>query len=145
MVVFYIAFIVIVDQVSKYIIQSKVDLHESIQVIPKIFHITYVQNYGAAFGILKHRTGFFVTVSIILVTAILIYLLKMPNDRKLLKSALVLVVGGAAGNMIDRVRLGFVVDFFDLRVWPVFNIADMAIVTGIGLLIFQILRAPERF
>lgn len=144
MAVIFIALLVAVDQISKYLIQKNMSLHESVPVIPKIFHITYVKNYGAAFGILKHRTGFFVLISVIIVMSILVYLWNMPQKRGPLKVALVLLVGGAVGNLIDRVRFGYVVDFLDLRVWPVFNIADMAIVTGMGLLIYELIVTPEK-
>ena len=74
------------------------------------------------------------------VLLIFVFLRHLPKEQKLLRAALVLQLGGATGNLIDRVRLGYVIDFFDLRVWPVFNVADIAIVFGVGLLILDLTR-----
>lgn len=144
MIIIIIAFLVAVDQLSKNLIQRNMNLNDSIPVVREIFHITYVQNYGAAFGILKHRTGFFVIIGILIITLILLYLSRMSENRRILKAALILQVGGAIGNLIDRVRYGYVIDFLDFRIWPVFNIADMTIVVGVGLLIYEIIISPEK-
>lgn len=115
-------------------------LNQSIPVITNVFHITYVHNFGAAFGLFVHRTGFFIFVTTVVVLLIFVFLRHLPKEQKLLRAALVLQLGGAMGNLIDRVRLGYVIDFFDLRVWPVFNVADIAIVFGVGLLILDLTR-----
>lgn len=115
-------------------------LNQSIPVITNVFHITYVHNFGAAFGLFAHRTGFFIFVTTVVVLLIFVFLRHLPKEQKLLRAALVLQLGGATGNLIDRVRLGYVIDFFDLRVWPVFNVADIAIVFGVGLLILDLTR-----
>jgi signal peptidase II len=133
----------LVDQLSKLLIVRTMALHQSIPVINNVFHITYVHNYGAAFGILAHRTGFFVLVTLAVALLILAYLRHLPVGHHLLRTALALQFGGALGNLADRVRFGYVIDFFDFRVWPVFNVADMAIVIGIGLLILDIARTPR--
>jgi len=115
-------------------------LNQSIPVVTNVFHITYVHNFGAAFGLFAHRTGFFIFVTTVVVLLIFVFLRHLPKEQKLLRAALVLQLGGAMGNLIDRVRLGYVIDFFDLRVWPVFNVADIAIVFGVGLLILDLTR-----
>lgn len=115
-------------------------LNQSIPVITNVFHITYVHNFGAAFGLFAHRTGFFIFITTVVVLLIFVFLRHLPKEQKLLRAALVLQLGGATGNLIDRVRLGYVIDFFDLRVWPVFNVADIAIVFGVGLLILDLTR-----
>ena len=116
------------------------NLHDSIAVIPGVFYITYVKNYGAAFGILAHRTGLFVIITVLVVLLIVYFLRQLPKDQKLLRIALVLQLGGALGNLVDRLLYGFVIDFLDFRFWPVFNVADIAIVAGIGLFILDLAR-----
>ncbi len=132
--------VILFDQLSKLLVVNTMSLNQSIPVIPNVFHITYVHNFGAAFGLLAHRTGFFILVAVAVVLLLLAFLRYLPKEQKLLRAALVLQLGGAAGNLIDRVRVGYVIDFFDFRVWPVFNVADIAIVFGIGLLILDLTR-----
>jgi len=131
------------DQISKYIVRLKMNPHESLPVIKGIFHITYVQNTGAAFSILRGKTYFFIMVSIVIILAVIIFLRKVPPEKKLLRIAMALVLGGAAGNnLIDRLRFGYVVDFLDFRIWPVFNIADSAIVVGVIILAYLMIFDP---
>ncbi len=132
--------IILIDQLTKLLVVNTMSQNESIPVINNIFHITYVHNFGAAFGLLAHRTGFFILVTVVVLLFILTFLRYLPKEQKLLRAALVLQLGGASGNLIDRVRVGYVIDFFDFRVWPVFNVADIAIVFGIGLLILDLAR-----
>jgi len=129
-----------VDQFSKYIIRQKMSVAESIPVIKSIFHITYVENTGIAFGLFPQGQSLFVVISLIIILVIVFL-----ERRKVLKSArerfcLGLVLGGALGNLIDRLRFGFVIDFLDFRVWPVFNFADSAVCIGGILMAFFILR-----
>lgn len=137
------AAVLLFDQLSKWIIQQTMEIGQSIPVITNIFHITYWRNPGAAFGILAFHTNFFIIVGIIVTLVLILVLLRLPPGRSLLKIALSLQLGGAAGNLIDRMRTGYVTDFFDFRVWPVFNIADSAIVVGVILLSWFLLIAPE--
>lgn len=132
--------IILIDQLTKLLVVNTMSQNESIPVINNIFHITYVHNFGAAFGLLAHHTGFFILVTVVVLLFILTFLRYLPKEQKLLRAALVLQLGGASGNLIDRVRVGYVIDFFDFRVWPVFNVADIAIVFGIGLLILDLAR-----
>ena len=131
--------IVSVDQWSKYYLQSHLMPGMSVPVIENIFHITYVLNPGAAFGIFEHQTAFFVVVAISMLSAVLYFYPRIPVGYPLLRFGVGLMVGGAIGNVIDRIKTGYVVDFFDFRIWPVFNVADMAIVTGVCCIVFNII------
>lgn len=133
----------VVDQVTKYIIYTGMLPGESIPVFPPVFYITYVLNPGAAFGLLAHRTNLFIIVSLLVVAGVIAGYRYLPRERTLVHNALGLVVGGALGNLIDRIRLGRVVDFLDFRVWPVFNLADTAIVIGALLLVIDVWRADN--
>ena len=117
----------ILDQAVKYMVVQKMIEGQSIPIIPHIFHLTFVKNVGAAFGILANQILFFVFIGLLAVIAIVFFYSKLKPEHKL----------------IDRIRLGYVVDLFDFRIWPVFNIADSAIVIGVVLLIWEILRNPE--
>lgn len=130
------------DILTKWLVQTRMALGESIPLIPGVFHLTYVLNPGAAFGILQDRRLFFIAVALLTVGAIVFFATRMqPRDRRgFLPLALGLLLGGAMGNLIDRIRFGQVIDFFDFRVWPVFNVADSAITVGVGLLIFYLYR-----
>lgn len=135
----------ILDQYSKYLIMAKMSRGQSIPVIENIFHITYIHNPGAAFGLLANKTSFFVAVSLLVIAGAVIFYRKTRQDMgRIMPVALGLVVGGSLGNLVDRVRFGEVVDFFDFRVWPVFNVADSAIVVGAGLLVILLWRSEGR-
>lgn len=117
----------------------------SVPVIGEYIRFTYVENRGAAFGLLQEQTSFFVLVGVTVVGVILYSFRQMSQPNWLLTLCLGLQLGGAIGNLIDRVRYGYVVDFVDLSVWPVFNIADSAIVCGViglGYLLAFPPRAP---
>ncbi|MTI86103.1 MAG: signal peptidase II [Firmicutes bacterium] len=136
-----ISAVLAVDQVSKYIVQMNMLRGESIPIIYSVFHLTYIQNPGAAFGIFANQRAFFVVVTVIVLAGILISYRYIPSSNEPMRVSLGLITGGALGNFIDRLRLGRVVDFLDFRVWPVFNLADTAIVIGAGLLIWQIWKS----
>lgn len=143
--------LLIVDQLSKLYIDRNFLLGESVTVFTNFFHITYIRNKGAAFGILAGspwRVPFFVTIGVIACGAILWYLYSIRADQKLLQIALVMVFSGAIGNIIDRVRLSEVIDFIDVHWyqyhWPAFNIADSAITVGVGLMIVDLWYEERR-
>ncbi len=127
------------DQLTKFIVVRNFSLHDSFSLINGVMSITLVHNRGAAFGIFKNQ--FFLFVFISLLTVILIYfILRNNKGSKLFSFSLSLILGGALGNLIDRIFLGYVVDFLDFHIWPVFNIADSAITFGtliLGWLIFK--------
>ena len=129
--------ILILDQLTKYIVSQNIPLGASIPIIKNLFHLTYVLNRGAAFGIFKNQIHFFIITAIVTIVFILINLNRKKTPRT--EIALSLILSGAMGNLIDRLRLGAVVDFLDFRIWPVFNIADTAITVGAILLAYSVL------
>ena len=135
--------ILLIDQVSKAVISSKLSLGQSIPIIKNILHITFVKNTGAAFGVFKNSIYFFIAVSVIAIVMIGAILVKAIRKGKFLDNflcnfGLVLIMSGALGNLIDRVSLRYVIDFIDVRIWPVFNIADSSITIGTVLLIISL-------
>jgi len=141
MVFIIISSVIFLDQISKFIVTRQLFLHESIAVIKGIFHLTLVYNRGAAFGIFKNQTLLFIITSLIAIVLIVLKLYRHHRDKISCQTvSLCLILGGAAGNLIDRMFFGYVIDFIDFRVWPVFNIADSAITVGAVLLGISILR-----
>lgn len=130
--------VIVIDQLSKDYIETHMTIGMSVPLIQDMFHLTYILNPGAAFGLFEHQTAFFIIIAISMVLGAVYFYPKIPQQYRLLRFGTGLMVGGAIGNVIDRIRTGYVVDFFDLRVWPIFNIADMAIVCGVGCIIFTI-------
>lgn len=128
------------DQWTKWLVMEEMALGESIPIIEGIFHLTYVTNPGAAFGIMAYKTTFFIVMTLAVIAGIAFYYTRISNDRLLLKTGLALQLSGAVGNLIDRLRFGHVVDFFDFRIWPVFNVADVGISIGVGILLLEIFR-----
>ncbi len=135
-----ILLVLALDLLTKYWAVNKLQEVGSIPVIQNIFHLTYVENRGAAFGMFQNQRLFFIIMTTIVVGGVLLFMYKNKNMHLLLKISLSLVISGAIGNFIDRIRLGYVIDFFDFRIWPVFNIADCAIVIGAILTSYMILK-----
>ena len=128
------------DQLTKYLVVSNMALHESIDIIPGVFRFTYIQNDGAAFGALDNARWVFMVLSTVAIIGILVYMFWKKPQNKLMLSALILIVSGGIGNMIDRIALGYVIDFLDFCAFPkvwmwVFNVADSFVCIGAGLLI----------
>ena len=143
--------ILALDQATKLYVDANFRLHESMPVIRGWFNLTYVRNKGAAFGIFADsavRIPFFITVSIVAMFGILWYIRRIRNDQKLAVFSLSLVFAGAFGNLIDRIRLGEVIDFLDVywqrHHWPAFNVADSAICVGITLLLIDMWREERK-
>nr|WP_211184414.1 signal peptidase II [Paenibacillus lemnae] len=139
----------LIDQGTKFLIATRLELGEQIPVIGDFFLITSSRNRGAAFGILQNQLWFFIVVTVLVVIGIIWYLQKVKAEgRKLLPTALALVLGGALGNFIDRLVMGEVVDFlqfnFGSYTFPIFNIADSCIVIGVGLIILDTLLEGRR-
>ncbi len=137
-----------VDQYTKYIIEKDMPLYYRVEVISGFFNLTHVRNTGGAFGVFGGQRGglgtlFFVTISVVAVGAILYFIRRINDEDKNLALSFSLVLAGAIGNLIDRLRYGEVIDFLEFHVssyyWPAFNIADTAICIGIGLMAFELL------
>lgn len=145
--------IVVLDQWTKWEIMERFRLGESVDVIEGFFSLSYIRNTGAAFGFMANvepaiRIPFFTAVPLIALGAIAYVFRKVAPDDLRMGSALAMVVGGALGNLIDRLRFGYVIDFLDFH-WrgnyhfPAFNVADSAICVGVGLLMLDLLAAEE--
>jgi len=136
-----VALIVAADQVSKFIIVRNVKMGEMIEVIQNFFYITYIRNTGAAWSILQNGRYFFIVLTII-ASMILIYLL-LKSKNRIFSLALCFILGGAIGNLIDRIAVGSVVDFLEFHFWsyrfPVFNVADTFITIGAILLAYYLI------
>ena len=112
---------------------------QSIPLIQDVFHLTYVLNPGAAFGILSNQRMFLLITGAVLIAATAYFYPLLKKSDGCLKLGATSILSGAVANLIDRVQTGYVVDFFDFRIWPVFNVADIAIVLGMGFMIYSIL------
>ncbi|MDP3764915.1 MAG: signal peptidase II [Nanoarchaeota archaeon] len=127
--------IVVLDQLTKFLIKQNFQLNHSIPIMNDILHLTYITNTGSAFGLFKGFNLIFILFSIIVVVAIFCYLTKIKENEKMLQFTIGLLLGGAIGNLIDRLFYGAVIDFVDFRIWPVFNVADSAVTISIIFLI----------
>lgn len=141
----------LLDQTVKLYIDRTMQLFDSITVLPNFFHITYVRNRGAAFSFLSDaswRLPFFIGITLVAAIAILVAFHKLRNDQKLAQVSLAMIFSGAVGNLIDRVRLGEVIDFLDVHWyrhhWPAFNVADSLICVGVFLLAVDMLLEDRR-
>jgi len=132
--------VVVLDHLSKWIVLNKMDLYQSIPIIEGWFHFTSTRNRGAAFSILQGQRWFFIVLTLFVVAFIGYYLYRIHKTQKLFSLSLALILGGAIGNLIDRVRFGEVVDFIDVRIinFAVFNIADSAITIGVILMLWDV-------
>jgi signal peptidase II len=136
-----VAVVVLLDQLTKYLVASTMEVGQSLSLIEDFLAITYVRNPGAAFGVLPYRTAFLIIVTLIVVGLIVYFYHVLPASYTLLRLGMALQLGGALGNLIDRVRNVFVVDFIDLKFFPpVFNLADLFIVIGVIIFLFAFWR-----
>lgn len=143
--------ILVADQTTKIHIDRTMDLHTTIPVIDHFFNITYLRNKGAAFSFLagfSYRLQFFVAVSLIAIGVIISVFHRLRPDQRFTAVSLALIFAGAVGNLIDRVRLGEVIDFLDVHWyshhWPAFNVADSAICIGVFLLAIDMYLEERR-
>ena len=140
--VMLIILVIVLDQLSKLWIAGNFSLYESLPVLSGFFSLTYLTNTGAAFGLLAGhptwwRQAFFISVALVAFVVIVFMYRRLRNDSTWYEVALAFIAGGAIGNLIDRVRLGSVIDFLDVyigtRHWPAFNVADSAITVGVTI------------
>jgi signal peptidase II len=143
--------VIILDQITKLLIVRKLGMYDTITVIDNFFDIVHARNQGAAFGILRDssiRLPFLISVSLMAVVVVFIVYRKLRSDQKLAAASLALVLAGAIGNLIDRARLGEVIDFLLVHwyqhAWPAFNVADSAICIGVGLMAIDMYREEKK-
>ena len=147
--------VVLLDQITKVWVHRTMRVYDTQTIIPGILDLNYIRNTGAAFGFLSgshsgFRIPFFILVSVVAVGIILFLFYKLEDSEVMMPVALSLVLGGAIGNLVDRIRLGEVIDFILIHYkafrWPAFNVADIAITVGVFLLVVRIFffeRGPE--
>jgi signal peptidase II len=149
LVLLIVSTVIVLDQITKALVQNLMHLYQSIAIVPNFIHLIYLKNTGAAFGFLAGprsslRIVFFVLVSGVAIGCVSYLLKNLRPGRTSLVVSLSLILGGAVGNLIDRLRTGEVVDFIDLHWhhlhWPAFNVADSSITIGVILLFIQMLR-----
>ena len=144
-------FVILLDQATKLAVDASMRLYETIELIP-FFQLTYLRNQGAAFSFLSQAGGwqrwFFIGLSIVASVAISTWLKRLPPDRRWEAASWALVLGGALGNLIDRIAYGYVIDFFDVFYrnwhWPAFNVADSAITIGVAMLLIDAVVMTRR-
>ena len=141
----------VVDQFTKIVIDRSMTLYQSIPVLDGLFNLTYLRNKGAAFSFLataSWRIPFFIGVTLVAAVVILMTVRKLREEQRLAQSALAMIFSGAVGNLIDRVRLGEVIDFLDVYWkgyhWPTFNVADSLICVGVTLMALEMFRDERK-
>jgi len=138
-IIFSIALIIIlIDQISKFFIKTNFQLNQTLPVLENIVHLTYIHNFGAGFGILQQQRWILISISFIVIGAIFYYFDRIKEKETILQILIGFVLGGTIGNLIDRISYGFVIDFLDFRIWPIFNFADSFITIGVIGLIFYL-------
>lgn len=146
------ATVIVLDIWTKALVLARIDLHETLPIIPNFFQLVHVRNTGAAFGIGANASSRLVPLllnvgAIAVFFVVVVYAMRSAVTDRLLQTGLHLILGGAIGNLLDRFRFGYVVDFLDVYVgtkhWPAFNVADSAICIGIALLFLDMRKKPE--
>jgi signal peptidase II len=137
-------FIIFADQLTKWLCVALLEGTQSVYLIPDVLRLTYVENRGAAFGMLDEHRWVFLVLSTVAIIGLFIFLAKKPPESRLAWAGFTLVIGGGVGNMIDRVMLGYVIDFIDFCAFPnlwkwVFNIADACVCVGVGILMLWLI------
>ncbi|MEI7999147.1 MAG: signal peptidase II [Candidatus Omnitrophota bacterium] len=138
--------IVVIDRFSKIFFSHLLDLNESLIIIKNFLYFTLVHNTGIAFGLLKDCGFVFFIVPVVLIFLLIYNIYYYRHAQELSRiyiTAFSLILGGAVGNLIDRISLGYVVDFIDFRIWPVFNIADSAITIGAIIILFKCIPSQK--
>ncbi len=145
--------VLVMDHLTKWIVRTRMDPRDSIELVPNYLRLSYVRNSGVAFGLFADiqsvwKPYILAAMAVVAVIVILIYSSRMPLNRTLLQLALAITMGGILGNFTDRIINGFVVDFIEFHInesfhWPTFNVADSAITIGIALLLIDTVKNPE--
>lgn len=141
-----IILLVLIDQLTKLLVINTIKGVETLPLIQDVFHLTYWENRGAAFGILQNQRVFFVVLTILIVLAVVIFMIVKKPKSLMLCTSLTLLMGGAIGNFIDRALKGYVVDFLDFRLinFPIFNAADCFVVVGAVLLAVYLIFMEDK-
>ena len=146
------AVVIVLDVWTKWLVMQRINLYEAVPVIPGFFQLVHVRNTGAAFGIGANASSKIVPIllnfgAIAVFCVVVVYALRSSVTDKVLQTGLHLILGGAIGNLLDRFRFGYVIDFLDVYIgehhWPAFNVADSAICIGIALLFFDMKKKPD--
>ncbi len=141
--VLFVTILVIIDQYVKNLVVSNIELGKQIPLIDNFFSLTHVRNYGAGFSILQNERVFLIVLSCVAIIVLSYLLIKAKKNDTLSIISYILIISGALGNLIDRVRLGYVVDFLDFKIfgydYPVFNVADSFITVGCFILIIMVI------
>jgi signal peptidase II len=135
------AVILMLDQATKFLVVQNIPLYKSwtpLPVLARLVQFTFVTNTGAAFGMFPQFGGAFMMVGIVVIAMIVIFYHLLPTENRWVRLSLGLQLGGAMGNLLDRLIRGFVVDFVDIGFWPIFNLSDLAIIFGVALLAYQL-------
>ena len=137
-----------IDQITKFIVSTNLNIYEPIVVIENFFNITYAQNTGAAWSIFEGKTIVLTIVSFVVSCAMIYWLFKNKNETKIVRFSVLLMLSGAIGNFIDRLLLGYVIDFLDFYIFgydfPIFNIADSLLCIGVGILLLSTFFEKEK-
>ena len=140
-------FVVALDQLTKMWVVNSIPEGEWLSPLPgegwRILRVTHTTNSGAAFGMFPDRGGVFILIAAVVAVAIVLYYWKLPDGEWLIRLSLGLQLGGAIGNLLDRIRQGYVTDFLDLGFWPIFNVADASILIGVGLIVYCLWRGDH--
>lgn len=141
------------DQVTKHLVMTRMTLYSSVPVVPGVFHLTLITNTGALFGMFRDfaqpaRSLLFTMVPLLAIALIVVFQYRTSMNDVIAQTGLALILGGAVGNLVDRVRFGYVIDFLDVFVgehhWPAFNVADSSICIGVSLLFIDLMRRGPR-
>jgi len=141
--------VIVVDQLSKHLVNAYLAPYASVTLVENFVHLSHVRNPGGAFGVLSWvHPNFFVVIAGLAIGVVFVFFWSLGRDQKLPATALSLILGGAVGNLADRVRIGSVVDFIDVHWhalrWPAFNVADAAITVGVFLLVIELLTSETQ-
>ncbi len=142
MIFIFVLVILSLDQLTKFLALKNLSLGQSIPIIKGVFHLSLVKNLGAAFGILKNQIILLILTALIAIVMIF-FSLRRNKRLSFYSISLGLILAGALGNLIDRLFFGYVIDFLDFRIWPVFNVADSAVTIGVILLGWSILKSKD--